>query len=172
METLLYKIIKSESQYFKYCDKLEFLLDSGKKTKLVQDEIELLTLLIEKYDAAHNTFDDADPVELIKALMKDHKMKAVDLAKLLDVSSGLVSDMLKYKKGLSKETIRILSLRFKLNHEAFNRPYTLSVPEKKLTVLNNKAGKYGKQPFFVKKSNAAKALIKKVGLPKQLAKTK
>ena len=58
--------------------------------------------------------------------MKDHKMKAVDLARLLFVSEGLVSDMLNYKKGLSKETIRILSEKFKLNQEAFNRPYKLN----------------------------------------------
>jgi HTH-type transcriptional regulator / antitoxin HigA len=128
MESLQYKIIKTGAQYNKYCDALEALVDSGKKTKAVQDEIELLNLLIEKYDAEHNTFDDADPIELLKALMKDHKMKAVDLANLLDVSEGLVSDMLNYKKGLSKETIRILSERFKLNQETFNRPYELHVP--------------------------------------------
>jgi HTH-type transcriptional regulator / antitoxin HigA len=128
METLQYKIIKTDTQYNKYCGILETLVDSGKKTKAVQDEIELLNLLIEKFDAEHNTFDDADPIELLKALLKDHKMKAVDLANLLDVSEGLVSDILNYKKGLSKETIRILSERFKLNQEAFNRPYELHVP--------------------------------------------
>jgi HTH-type transcriptional regulator/antitoxin HigA len=36
--------------------------------------------------------------------------------------------MLNYKKGLSKDTIRILSERFKLKQEAFNRPYELKVP--------------------------------------------
>ena len=128
METLQYKIIKTGPQYNKYCATLEALVESGKKTKSIQDEIELLTLLIEKYDAEHNTFDDADPIELLKSLMKDHKMKAVDLANLLEVSKGLVSDMLNYKKGLSKDTIRILSERFKLNQEAFNRPYELNVP--------------------------------------------
>ena len=128
METLQYKIIKTDAQYNRYCDALETLVDSGKKTKAVQDEIELLNLLIEKYDAEHNTFDDADPIELLKSLMKDHKMKAVDLSNLLDVSEGLVSDMLNYKKGLSKDTIRILSERFKLNQEAFNRTYELNVP--------------------------------------------
>lgn len=128
METLKYKIIKTDAQYNKYCDTLETLVDSGRKTKAVQDEIELLTLLIEKYDADHNSFDDADPIELLKSLMKEHKMKAVELANLLDVSEGLVSDILKYKKGSSKETIRILSERFKLNQEAFNRPYELHVP--------------------------------------------
>jgi HTH-type transcriptional regulator/antitoxin HigA len=128
MVTLQYKVIKTNAQYNKYCAAIEALVDSGRKTKAIQDEIELLTLLIEKYDADHNTFDDADPIELLKSLMKDHKMKAVDLANLLDVSEGLVSDILNYKKGLSKETIRILSERFKLSQEAFNRPYELHVP--------------------------------------------
>jgi HTH-type transcriptional regulator/antitoxin HigA len=128
METLQYKIIKTNAQFNKYCDALEALVASGKKTNAVQDEIELLNLLIDKYDEEHNTFDDADPIELLKSLMKEHKIKAVELAKLLHVSEGLVSDMLNYKKGLSKETIRILSEKFKLNQEAFNRPYELHVP--------------------------------------------
>jgi HTH-type transcriptional regulator / antitoxin HigA len=74
--------------------------------------------------------------------MYEHKMKAVDLAKLLRVSKGLVSDMLHYKKGLSKETIRILSERFKLNQDAFNRPYKLKLAEnarlKNASVMNTK----------------------------------
>ena len=127
VKTLQYKIIKSDAQYNKYCDIMESLIDSEKKTKAIQDEIELLNLLIENYDEKHNTFQDADPIELLKSLMKDHKMKAVDLARLLFVSEGLVSDMLNYKKGLSKETIRILSEKFKLSQEAFNRPYKLNV---------------------------------------------
>jgi HTH-type transcriptional regulator/antitoxin HigA len=128
MDTLKYTVIKSEAQYQKYCNQLEKLLDSGAKTKSVSNEIELLTLLIETWDNEHNTFNDADPIEILKSLMKDHKMKSVDLATLLGVSEGLVSDMLKYKKGLSKETIRILAERFKISQEAFNRPYELVSP--------------------------------------------
>lgn len=128
METLKYKIITSEKQYDKYCKTLEELVFSLQKTKACKDEIALLTLLIEKYDEEHSGFELADPIVLLKSLMKEHKMKAVDVAILLDVSDGLVSDMLNYKKGLSKDTIRILSERFKLNQEAFNRPYELHVP--------------------------------------------
>ena len=128
MEKLKYTIIKTDAQYDMYCDMLESLVDSGRKSRAVQDEIELLTLLIEKFDAEHNSFAEADPIQVLKSLMKEHKMKAVDLAKLLDVSEGLVSDMIHYKKGLSKDTIRILSANFKLSQEAFNRPYALRVP--------------------------------------------
>lgn len=41
-----------------------------------------------------------------------------------------------------------------------------------LAVVDSKVGNYEKHPFFVKKANAAKALLKAVGLPKQLAKAK
>ena len=69
-------------------------------------------------------------------------MKSVELAKLLNVSTGLVSDILNYKKGLSKEVIRVLANHFKLSQEAFNREYKLKVPEnthfKNASVMNTK----------------------------------
>ena len=41
-----------------------------------------------------------------------------------------------------------------------------------LAVVDPKVGNYEKHPFFVKKANEAKALLKAVGLPKKLAKAK
>ncbi|MEO6949737.1 MAG: transcriptional regulator [Ginsengibacter sp.] len=129
MKTLKYKLITTEKQYDKYCKTLEELVFISKKTNAINEEIDLLTLLIEKYDEQRSTYELSDPIKLLKSLMKEHKMKAVNVARLLNVSEGLISDMLNYKKGLSKGTIRILSERFKLNQEAFNRPYELNVPE-------------------------------------------
>ncbi len=127
METLKYSVIKTETQYNKYCKKLEELLGHGSKSKAIRDEIDLLTLLIEKYDEQHNTIDETiDPIEMLLHLMQENNMKSVDLARLLGVSKGLVSDILNYKKGLSKENIRKLSERFKLSQEIFNRAYELS----------------------------------------------
>ncbi len=39
-------------------------------------------------------------------------------------------------------------------------------------VVDNTVGNYEKHPFFVKKANEMKALIKEVGLPKELTKKK
>ncbi|HRP90749.1 MAG TPA: helix-turn-helix domain-containing protein [Edaphocola sp.] len=130
METLKYKVIKSDKQYDEYCEILHNLdFSSKRKTKAIEEEMELLTFLIEKYDEEHNTFEDLDPIQILKSLMADHKMKAIDLAKILNVSTGLVSDILNYKKGLSKEVIRKLADVFKVSQEAFNRPYKLKVAE-------------------------------------------
>jgi HTH-type transcriptional regulator/antitoxin HigA len=130
METLKYKVISSDKQYFQYCDILEELVFSKKKTKAIEDEINLLTLLIETHDKQHSTFRELDPVELLKVLMKDHKLKSTNIAKLLNVSEGLVSNMLNYKKGFSKDSVRILADRFKMQQEAFNRPYKLKGKKK------------------------------------------
>ena len=55
--------------------------------------------------------------------MDERNLKTKDLVEILGVSKGLVSDILHYKKGLSKEIIRSLADYFKVSQEAFNRPY-------------------------------------------------
>lgn len=123
METLKFTIINNKVQYDEYCDVLEnlILLDDRK----VQDEIDLLTLLIEKWDSEHTIFRDSDPIEILKSLMLEHNLKAKDLVEILNLSKGTISKILNYHKGLSKDTIRILSNYFKVTQETFNRPYSL-----------------------------------------------
>ena len=128
METLKYKVIKSKTQYNDYCNKLETLVFSAGKDKGIKDEIDLLTVLIEKWDADHNSFEDVDPIQLLHGLMDNHNLKPKDLVDILQVSKGYVSEILHYKKGLSKEAIRRLAEYFKVSQEAFNRPYTLIAP--------------------------------------------
>jgi HTH-type transcriptional regulator / antitoxin HigA len=123
MESLKYRIIKTQEQYDMYCNLLEDLLIQGNVN--LSDEIELLTLLIEKWDKEHNSFYELDPVQLIKALMDENGLRAKDLIHVLDLSKGTISKILSYQKGLSKVTIRKLSDYFKVTQEAFNRPYKL-----------------------------------------------
>ena len=142
MASLKYKVIKSKTQYREYSNILEELVFSSSKIADIKDEIALLTLLIEKWDADNNSFSEVDPVRLLRSLMDDHKIKAKDLVELLEISKGYASDILNYKKGLSKDIIRKLSQHFKVSQEAFNRPYKLTVPQnarfQKSTVRNTK----------------------------------
>ena len=141
MSELKYKVINSKSQYKQYCNQLEELIFSeNAKNKNCKEEIALLTLLIEKWDLEHNTFNEVDPIKLLHSFMVEHNMKAKDLVNFLAVSKGYVSDILNYKKGLSKDVIRKLAEQFKVNQEAFNRPYKLIVTEnsylKNASVMN------------------------------------
>lgn len=128
MEPLLYKVIKTEKQYYEYCDMLEELVMLKKKTRPQQDVVELLTLLIEKWDQDHNSFPDTDPIALLKYLMSENNIRGIDLAGVLGVSKSLVSDILNYRRGLSKDMIRKIAGHFKLSQEAFNKPYELVAP--------------------------------------------
>jgi len=128
METLKYTVIKNKKQYNDYCRQLDTLLCVATKSKAINSEIELLTLLIKTWDNEHNTFDELDPVELLKSMMDEYQIRPAKLAQQLAVSRGLISDILAYKKGMSKEMIRKLAGLFSLSQEAFNRPYDLKVP--------------------------------------------
>lgn len=126
MSTLKFKVISNKTQYKEYCKVLEDLVFSGAKDRDTKDEIDLLTLLIEKWDEDHNTFEDLDPVQLLLSLMDGRGIKARDLVGILGISKGYVSDILHYKKGISKDAIRKLADHFKVSQEAFNRPYKLA----------------------------------------------
>lgn len=133
MESLKYKIVKNAGQYEEYCNLLEILVDQPESEKH-EEEIELLTLLIEKWDEEHSTLKESDPVELLKFLMIENQLKSKDLSELLGVGKSVVSEILSYKKGFSKEIIRKLADRFKLKQDAFNRPYALKIVSKRKVV--------------------------------------
>lgn len=123
MEKLKYTVIKNKIQYDEYCNIIEELVSKGDER--FSDEIDLLTILVEKWDHDHNSFEDVDPIELLKSLMENNNLKAKDLVEILELSKGTISKIMNYQKGLSKETIRKLSNHFNISQEAFNRPYKL-----------------------------------------------
>lgn len=125
METMKYKVIKSQEQYYSYCDILENLISRNQIDEPTQDEIDLLTLLIEAYDIQNTTFEDIDPIKLLKSFMDEHNIKQKELAELLNISPGHTSDILNYKKELSKTLISKLSNIFKVREDIFNKTYQL-----------------------------------------------
>ena len=112
MVALKYKVIKSKSQYTEYCKMLEELVTADFKSKEMKDEIELLTVLIEKWDEENNFFNDVDPITLLHSLMEERNLKAKDLVEILGVSKGLVSDILNEKKRIIKRKYSCLSKIF------------------------------------------------------------
>ncbi|HUS00196.1 MAG TPA: helix-turn-helix domain-containing protein [Chitinophagaceae bacterium] len=122
---LKYTVISSARQYNKYSKILEELA-AGKKGPHIKDEIELLTVLIEKYDR-ENLFGKYPPVQLLSALMEENELTQAKLSKKLKVGPAILSDILYYRRGFSKRIIRKLADFFKISQEAFNRPYKLKV---------------------------------------------
>ena len=125
MINLSYTVIKNREQYNDYCKQLEEIMFSDNVAER-EDEIELLTLLIETYDAEQRESASGDPVSLVKALMEEHNLNQKDIAGIVNRTKGYVSEMLNRKKALSKEVIRSLADHFKISQNALNRHYELA----------------------------------------------
>jgi HTH-type transcriptional regulator / antitoxin HigA len=79
---------------------------------------DLLTLLIEDYEAKHYELPKASPLQVIEFLMDQHGLKQKDLADVFGTPS-IVSEVLRGKRELNKEQIRRLSERFHVSPEMF-----------------------------------------------------
>ncbi|MBY0426607.1 MAG: hypothetical protein K2Q22_13280 [Cytophagales bacterium] len=110
-----------------YCHLHEEIACSGREGQEIDDELELLYMLISRYDEEylHLPKTEYDPIERLQHLLDINGMDIVGLANLLGADETYASDILSYKRGLSVENILILANRFKMRPEAFNRPYKL-----------------------------------------------
>ena len=105
---MVLKLIKTESQYKEAVKKAEELSEKGvKKGTNEGDELELLLLLIEKYEDQHFPIDAPDPVEAIKFRMEQMDLKPKDLEDILG-NKGVVSRILNKRRPLSLAMIRNL----------------------------------------------------------------
>jgi len=119
-----YTKIKTNEQYNLYCEKHEKL--TYKDYQLEQDEIELLEILIDEYESRtieHST--KMNPVQVILYLLDENQITKSQLSRELDVSRQLITDILNYRRSISKNMILKLSKRFKMSLSAFSRPYKL-----------------------------------------------
>ncbi len=122
-----YKRIHDINLYNEYCNIYERLL--MKNLKKHSEEIDLLELLIEDFD--NRTIEnigkneDMDPVEILQYLMEENKLTKAELARQLKVSRQLITEILNYKRNISKRMITKLSSRFKMQPVAFSREYEL-----------------------------------------------
>ncbi len=119
-----YKKIATLSEYTKYCNRHEFLVTKDYDKNI--DEIELLEILIDEYDNRQAQFSkDLNPVELLNSILEEEQISKAKLAKDLGTSRQLISDIIRYRRNISKEMVTKLSSYFKLRPEAFSRPYKL-----------------------------------------------
>ncbi|MFK7978361.1 MAG: type II toxin-antitoxin system HigA family antitoxin [Saprospiraceae bacterium] len=92
-------IIKSEVQYFAYCDEVEQLESMETKTKEIENRVELLILLIEKWDQEHQELPELNPVEYLKLLMDSNDLKNVDVQNKVGINKTTLSHIQPFVSG-------------------------------------------------------------------------
>jgi HTH-type transcriptional regulator / antitoxin HigA len=111
-------IIRTEAENERYIHILESLCASPHPTAAQEELVELLTLLIEDFEARHYALKPASPVEHIVELMDANGLKQKDLVDIFGTPS-IVSEVLNGKRHLTTDHIRRLSQRFHVSPELF-----------------------------------------------------
>lgn len=106
------KPIKTEKDYNEALKRLEVIFDAKAGTE-EGDELEILGILIEKYEDIHFPIDLPDPIEAIKFRMEQMGYTQADLANVIGLKSR-ASEILNKKRKLSLEMIRKLHENFKI----------------------------------------------------------
>lgn len=100
------KIIKTEAEYEAALAHVEALMDS-KQGSVKEQELELWSLLVHRYEQDHFPIDLPDPVEAIKFRMEQEGLRQKDLQKFFP-GKNRVSEVLNHKRPLTIGMIRAL----------------------------------------------------------------
>ena len=107
------KPIRTENDYHQALERLERIFDA-KLGSAEGDELEVLGILIDRYENEHFPIGLPDPIEAIKFRMEQLGYNQNDLANIVGLKSR-ASEILNRKRKLSLEMIRQL-------HERLNIP--------------------------------------------------
>ena len=113
--------IRNEKDYQKALDRLEEIFDAKKETEK-GDELEILSILIDRYENENFPIGLPDPIEAIKFRMEQMGMKQKDLAEVVGYKSR-VSEILNKKRKLTLDMIRKLNTTLNIPTEVLIQDY-------------------------------------------------
>ncbi|MBN2348465.1 MAG: helix-turn-helix domain-containing protein [Bacteroidales bacterium] len=106
------KILKTEQEYNEACERIYSLINSTEnpiETNSPEgEEMELLSLLVEKYEQEHHQMEAPNPIEAIKFRMEQMNLKQADIAPLFGGKTR-VSEVLNGKRTLTLKMITLLN---------------------------------------------------------------
>ena len=135
------KILKTEQEYNDACERIYSLINSTENQIELQsskgEEIELLSLLVEKYEQEHWAIEAPTPIEAIKFRMEQMDLRQSDIA-LIFGGKTRISEVLHGKRPLTLNMIILLNRYLGIPLESLvgtSRDIKLD-PEKKEQLLN------------------------------------
>jgi HTH-type transcriptional regulator/antitoxin HigA len=112
------RLIHSDEELANYTDELFKLTAKSRPTQAEEEAIELLTLLIERYEAERYPVPDAAPIDVLRFLLEQNGLSQRDIAAELG-SESTVSLVLSGKRRLNRDHIARLSQRFRVSPAVF-----------------------------------------------------
>lgn len=164
-EPLQPRIIKTEAQYEATLARIEQIFDAKPNTP-AGDELELLLLLVEKYEQEQFPIDLPDPITAIRFRMEQGGLKAKDLIPFIG-SKSKVSEVLSGTRPLSRTMIRKLVTGLGIPAEVLLQEPGAKLPSTELLELSKRLPlaemhKRGWFPAFVGSLTELKEQIEEV----------
>jgi HTH-type transcriptional regulator/antitoxin HigA len=113
--------IRNEKDYQEALERLELIFDA-KMDSEQGDELEILSILIDRYENEYFPIGMPDPIEAIKFRMEQMGMKQKDLAEVVGFKSR-VSEILSKKRKLTLDMIRKLNTTLHIPTEVLIQDY-------------------------------------------------
>jgi len=113
--------IRNENDYQKALGRLEYIFDAQQGTE-EGDELEILSVLIDRYENKNFPIGMPDPIEAIKFRMEQMGMNQKDLAEVVGFESR-VSEILNKKRKLTLSMIRKLNTNLNIPTEVLVQDY-------------------------------------------------
>jgi len=105
------RLIHSDEELAEYTRTLFELTAKADPTPDEEEAIELMTLLVERYEQEHYPVPEAEPAEVLRFLLEQNGLSQRDIAAELG-SESTVSLVLSGKRQLNRDHIARLSRRF------------------------------------------------------------
>ncbi|MGV8025415.1 MAG: ImmA/IrrE family metallo-endopeptidase [Anaerolineaceae bacterium] len=140
------KIIRTETEYEQALARSEELMDAIPGSP-EEEELEVLAILIEKYEEEHFPIDLPDPVEAIQFRMEQQDLTRKDLIPYLG-SQSKVSEILNRKRPLSLAMIRALHEGLGIPAEVLLQEPGKNLPEKRFNPMDFPLEEMVKSGYF------------------------
>jgi HTH-type transcriptional regulator / antitoxin HigA len=111
-------LIHSDEQLAEYTAALFDLTAKANPTKEEEEAIELLTLLVDRYETQRYPIPDVEPAEMLRFLLVQNGLSQRDVATELG-SESTVSLVLSGRRSLNRDHIARLSERFHVSPAVF-----------------------------------------------------
>ncbi|MDP3450079.1 MAG: hypothetical protein Q8R87_05825, partial [Anaerolineaceae bacterium] len=131
---IIEKVIKTEEEYEAALSELEALMDAEPGSK-EEGQLELLSVLVDKYEDEHYPIALPDPVDAIKFRMEQQGLTQKDLIPFIG-SQSKVSEILNRKLPLSLSMIRNLHAGLGIPAEVLIQEAGAKIPEKRFDPKN------------------------------------
>lgn len=148
---MIIKILRAEQDYNEATSRIYNLINSSNTPfdpdSPIGEEIELLSILVEKYEEDHQVFEAPNHIEAIKFRMDQMNLKQVDLAPLFGGKTR-VSEVLNGKRSLTLKMITLLNRYLGIPLESLiigNKEIRLDADKKKMLLNSSSIKEYLKK---------------------------